>query len=120
MTKVEDVLGGFGQAIVAAQNQILKAAQDNPSPLVGLRTAFSISETEIELKLIFDEQGGGTAIKPVSAGSSRLQDLDPGVLSTLRAKILVVPDDEPVVPKTNPRKISDDVLKRPDIRRLAT
>jgi len=119
MTKVEDVLGGFGQAIVAAQSRILKAAQENPSPLDGLRTAFSISETEIELKLIFDEQGGVTAIRPVSAGSSRLQDLDPGVLSTLRAKILVVPDDEPATPKTNPRKIIDDVLKRPDLRRLA-
>lgn len=119
MAKVEDVLVGFGEAIVAAQSRILKTAQQNPSPLDGLRTAFSISETELELKLIFDEQGGVTSIKPVSAGASRLQDLDPGVLSTLKAKILVVPDDAPAAPKTNPAKISGDVLKRPDIQRLA-
>ncbi len=119
MAKVEDVLVGFGQAIVAAQSRILKAAQETPSPPDSLRTAFSISETELELKLIFDEQGGATGIKPVSAGASRLQDLDPGVLSTLKAKILVVPDETPAAPKTNPGKISDDVLKRPDIQRLA-
>jgi len=120
MAKVEDVLVGFGEAIVAAQNRILKTAQQNPSPLDDLRTAFSISETELELKLIFDEQGGATGIKPVSAGASRLQDLNPGVLSTLKAKILVVPDDSPAAPKTNPGKIRGDVLKRPDIQRLAT
>ena len=114
MAKVEDVLVGFGEAIVAAQSRILKAAQETPSSLDGLGTAFSISETELELKLIFDEQGGVTGIKPVSAGASRMQDLDPGVLSTLKAKILVVPDDAPLAPKRNPGKIRDDVLRRPD------
>src|SRR5882672_5801662 len=104
MAKVEDVLVGFGQAIVAAQGRILKTAQENPSPLDGLSTAFSISETELELKLIFDEQGGATAIKPVSAGASRLQDLNPGVLSTLRAKLLVVPGEEAAAPKSTPGK----------------
>lgn len=120
MAKVEDVLAGFGQAIVTAQNRILKAAQEAPVPLDGLQTTFSISETELELKMIFDEQGGVTGIKPVSTGSSRLQDLDPGVLSTLKAKILIMPDDAaPAAPKTNPGKIRGDVLKRPDIQRLA-
>ncbi len=119
MAKVEDVLVGFGQAIVAAQSRILKAAQETPSPLDGLHTAFSISETEVELKLIFEEQGGVTGIKPVSAGASRMQQIDPGVLSTLKAKILVVPDDAPAAPKKNPGRISDEVLKRPDIQRLA-
>jgi hypothetical protein len=118
MAKVEDVLVGFGQAIVAAQSRILKTAQENPSPVDGLRTTFSISETELELKLIFDEQGGATGIKPVSAGASRLQDLNPGVVSTLKAKILVVPDDSPAAPKTDPGKIKGDVLNRPDIKRL--
>lgn len=119
MAKVEDVLVGFGEAIVAAQGRILKTAQENPSPLDGSRTAFSIIETELELKLIFDEQGGTTGIKPVSAGASRLQDINPGVLSTLKAKIFVVPDDSPATPKSNPGKIKGDVLNRPDIKRLA-
>jgi hypothetical protein len=118
MAKVEDVLAGFGQAIVAAQSRILKAAQETPAPPDGLRTTFSISETELELKLIFEEQGGVMAIKPVSAGASRLQDLNPGVLSTLKATILVVPDEAPAAPKTNPGKIRDDIFKRPDIQRL--
>jgi hypothetical protein len=119
MPKVEEVLTEFGKAIVAAQNNILKAAQESPSPLDGLRTAFSISETELELKLVFEEAGGTTSIKPVAAGASRLQDLNPGVLSTLKAKLLVVPEDEPAKPRTNPGKIRDVVLDRPDIQRLA-
>jgi hypothetical protein len=119
VAKVEDVLVGFGEAIVAAQGRILKAAKDAPSQVDGLHTAFSISETEVELKLLFDEQGGVTAIKPVSSGASRMQDMNPGVLSTLKAKILVVPDEAPAATNKTPGKIRDDVLKRPDIQRLA-
>ena len=119
MAKVEEVLGAFGQAIITAQNQIRRAAHDSSAPIDGARMAFAISETELELKLVFDEAGGVTAIKPVAAGASRLQHLDPGVVSTLRAKILVVPEDEATAaPRTPPGKIRDDVVKRPDIQRL--
>lgn len=55
--RVEDLLAEFGKAIVSAQNTILKTAQENPAPLEGLRTAFSIGETELEVKLIFEETG---------------------------------------------------------------
>jgi hypothetical protein len=119
VAKVEDVLVGFGEAIVAAQSRILKSAKEAPSQLDGLQTSFSISETEVELKLVFDEQGGVTAIRPVSSGASRMQDINPGVLSTLKAKILVVPDEVQAATNKTPGKIRDDVLKRPDIRRLA-
>src|SRR6266404_5111084 len=119
MAKLDDLLGAFGTAIVSAQSQILQAAKDSPSPMEGLQTAFTISETEIEVRLIFDEQGGATAVKPVSAGASRLQDLNPGVLSTLRAKLLVVPGEEAAAPKSTPGKVGDQVLKRPDVQRLA-
>src|SRR5881296_1279179 len=118
--RVEDLLGEFGKAIVSAQNTILKSAQENPSPLDSLRTAFSISETELEVKLIFEESGGGPAIRPVTAGGTRLQDLGPGVLSTLKAKILAVTDEEPASPVRNPAGIRDEVLKRPDLQRLKT
>lgn len=118
MAKVEDVLGEFGKALVAAQNRILKEAKENPSPLDGLRTAFTLSETELEMKMIFQEDGGATAIRPVSTGQSRLQDLNPGVVSSLRAKIVLVPEEEAAAPKKDPGQIRDAVLKRPDIQRL--
>jgi hypothetical protein len=98
---------------VSAQNTILKTAQENPAPLEGLRTAFAIGETELEVKLIFEETGGATDIRLVSAGKSRLPDLDPGVLSSLKAKILAVPDEEPTAPKRSPTQIRDEVLVRP-------
>ena len=119
MAKVEDVLAGFGAAIVTAQSRIVQAAREAPASLDGLQTAFSISETELELKLVFAEQGGATAITPVSAGAGRMQDIDPGVVSTLRAKILVVPDESPAATRKAPGQVRDEVLKRPDVLRLA-
>lgn len=116
--RVEDLLGEVGSAIVTAQSRLLKSAQENPSPVAGVPSSFAISETEIEVKMVFEEDGGATAIRPVTAGSSRLQDLNPGVLSTLRAKILAVPDEEPARPKRTPSDIRDGILRRPDIGRL--
>lgn len=116
--RVEDFLTEFGTALVNAQNRILKAAQENPSPLGGLRTAFSLSETDLDLKLVFEESAGATEIRPITLGESRLQELNPGVLSSLRAKILVVPEEEPAVPTRSPAGIRDEVLRRPDLQRL--
>jgi hypothetical protein len=116
--RVDDLLTEFGTALVSAQNRILKAAQENPSPLDGLRTAFSLSETDLELKLVFEESGGATEVRPVTVGESRLHELNPGVLSSLRAKILLVPEEEPAAPKRNPEGIRGEVLRRPDVQRL--
>jgi hypothetical protein len=118
MARVEEVLGAFGEAVVAAQGQIRRAARERSAPIDGARVTFSITETELELKLVFEETGGPMAIRPVAVGASRLQRLDPGVLSTLRAKLLVVPDEDAPTPRTSSDKIRDDVLKRPDVQRL--
>ena len=115
---VEELLGEFGRAIVTAQNRILKTALENPSPAEGLRTAFSISETEIEVKLAFEEQGGTMAIRPVTASQSRAQAVNADALSTLKVKILAVPDESPKSPKKKPSDIVKEVLKRPDLQRL--
>lgn len=116
--RVEELLGEFGRAIVSAQNQILRAALEKPSPLEGIRTVFSITETELEVKLVFEEDAGATVIRPVTASMSRSQGLEAGVLSTLKAKILVVPDESPKAPNRKPSEIEKEVRQRADLQRL--
>lgn len=115
---VEELLAEFGRSIVEAQGQILKASIENPASVDGARTAFAISETEIEVKLVFEESGGVTAIRPVTTTSGRLNELNPGALSTLRAKILAVPDEEPQRPKRKLADIVKDIAARDDLKRL--
>ncbi|HBY60854.1 MAG TPA: hypothetical protein DEH78_13610, partial [Solibacterales bacterium] len=85
----------------------------------GLRTAVSISEAEIEVKMLFSDEGSA-AIQPVRAGQSRLNELNPGILSTLRARLVAVPDEELKPPARKPSEIVDSIRKRADIARLAT
>jgi hypothetical protein len=115
---VDELLAEFGRALVTAQNSIHKAALESPSPATELRTAFSISETEIEVKLAFEEDGGIVAMRPVTATQSRAQGFDAGALSTLRAKILAVPDETPKSPTRKPSDIVRDIKQRPDLQRL--
>jgi len=115
---VDELLAEFGRALVTAQNNIHKAALESPSPAAELRTSFTISETEIEVKLAFDNQKGAVAIRPITATESRAQGFDAGALSTLKAKILAVPDESPKVPTRKPSDIIGEVKKRPDLQRL--
>ncbi len=115
---VKELLGEFGKAIVGAQNQILRAALDQPAPLEGMRTAFSITETELEVKLVFEEDAGTTVVRPVTASMSRSQGFNSGAVSTLKARILVVPDESPKAPTQRPSDIEKEVRQRPDLQRL--
>jgi hypothetical protein len=114
---LEDLLAGFGRAIVEAQGRILKASIENPTVVEGARTAFAISETELEVKVVFDDKGGG-ALHPLTMTSGRLNDLNPGALSTLRAKILAIPDEEPRRPKKTVPDVVKGIRERADLKRL--
>ena len=114
---IEDLLAGFGRAIVEAQSRILKASIENPTVVEGARTAFAISETELEVKVVFDDASGG-ALRPLTMTSSRLNNLNPGALSTLRAKILAVPDEEPRRPQKSIPEVVKGIRERADLQRL--
>ena len=116
--RVEEFLSEFGKALVAAQDQILRAALEKPSPIEGMRTAFSISETELEVKFVFEEEAAGTVIRPVTSSMSRSQGLNSGALSTLKARILVVPDESAKTPNRAPSDVEKEIRQRPDLLRL--
>lgn len=114
--KVEDLLGEFGQAIHSAQLRLNRQNQERPSGAAGLPTTLSISETDLEVKMLFEEKQGGAVVRPVSradAGSPA------AAFSTLRAKIVAVADEDVPLPRRTPSDIRDEVVKRPDIARLA-
>ncbi len=114
---VTTLLGEFGTAILDAQNTLISRAAERVAKS-DLRTLVSIGESEIEVKMLFEEASGATAVKPVSAGKSRLADLPSGAFSTLRARFVTVPDETPRPPVRKPSDIRDEVLGRPDLSRL--
>jgi len=117
--RVQNLLSEVGKAVIQAQSEIRKQQLETPAPAGGMRTAVSISEAEIEVKMLFAGDGAAATIQPVSAGQSRLNELNPGILSTLRARVVAVPDEEVKPPLRKPSEIADSIRKRADITRLA-
>ncbi len=108
----------FGRSMVEAQAKLNADTLERPPGPDGMRTTIAISETEIDLKMLFEDDGSGVNIRPVSAGTARLADLNPGVLSGLRARLVAVPNEEVRPPTRKLSDVRDEVLSRPDIRRL--
>ena len=116
--RVDVLLGAIGSSILEAQNRINTDALERPPSPEGLRTGVAISETEIDVKMVFEDDGSGVNVRPVTAGATRLADLDPGVLSGIRARLVAVPDEEARPPARSPTDVRQEVLARPDIGRL--
>lgn len=116
--RIDALLSEFGKSMLEAQAQINAEVLERPVGLEGLQTGIAISETEIDLKMVFDEDSSGVNIRPVSAGETRLADLNPGVLSGLRARLVAVPNEETRPPTRKQSEVRDQVLSRPDITRL--
>jgi hypothetical protein len=114
--KVEDLLSQFGQAIHSAQLRLNLQSQEKPPGAAGLPTTLSISETDLEVKMLFEEKQGGAVVHPVSRANA---DTPAAAFSTLRAKIVAVADEDVRLPQRTPSDIRDEVVKRPDIARLA-
>jgi hypothetical protein len=116
--RVDVLLRGLGRSMLEAQTQINTDALEQPPGPEGLRTGVAISETEIDVKMVFEDDGTGVNVRPVTAGAARLADLDPGVLSGIRARMVAVPDEEARPPTRSPANVREEVLSRPDIARL--
>jgi len=116
--RVDVLLRGLGRSMLEAQTQINTDALEQPPGPEGLRTGVAISETEIDVKMVFEDDGTGVNVRPVTAGAARLVDLDPGVLSGIRARLVAVPDEEARPPTRSPADVREEVLSRPDIARL--
>lgn len=115
---VDALLGKIGTSILDAQAQINANAQERTPGPEGLRTGVAISETEIEVKMVFEDDGSGANVRLMSAGAAQLADLDPGALSSIRARLVAVPDEEPRPPTRGSADVREEVFSRPDIDRL--
>lgn len=116
--RVDVLLRGVGQSMLEAQTQLNTAALEQPPGPEGLRTGVAISETEIDVKMVFEDDGSGVNVRPVTAGAARLSELDPGVLSGIRARLVAVADEEARPPSRSPADVRQEVLSSPDIIRL--
>ncbi|MCP9471555.1 MAG: hypothetical protein NNA30_02320 [Nitrospira sp.] len=114
--KVEDLLGELGQAIHTAQMRLNKQSQERPPGSAGLPTTLSISETDLEVKILFEEKQGSALVRPVGRASA---DTPSAAFSTLRAKIVAVADEDVRPPQRTPSDVREEIIKRPDIARLA-
>lgn len=120
--RLDGLLQNVGQSILDAQVRIDKATVEQSAGTNGLRTGVAIAETEVEVKLLFDEdprQPEGVLIRPVSSTLTRETQIDPAVLSTLKARLVAVPDEQQRPPARKPSDVRDDILRRPDLQRLA-
>jgi len=114
--KVEDLLGAVGQAIHSAQLRLNRQSQEQPSGSTGLPTTLSISETDLEVKMLFEESADGPVVRPASRANA---DTHAAAFSTLRAKIVAVADEDVRQPQRTPSDVRAEVVNRPDIARLA-
>jgi hypothetical protein len=116
--RVDLLLQGIGQSMLAAQTQLNTDALAQPPGPEGLRTNVAISETEIDVKMVFEDDGSGVNVRPVAAGATQLAELDPGVLSGIRARLVAVADEEARPPTLNANEVREQVLARDDMTRL--
>ncbi len=116
--RIDVLLREFGKSMLEAQAQLNATALEHPPDTEGLQIGVAISETEIDVKMIFEEDDSGVNIRLVSAGAARIADLDPGAFSSIHARLVAVPDEEVRPPTRKPPDIRAEVLDRPDIQRL--
>ncbi|MCH8338393.1 MAG: hypothetical protein IH858_06065 [Chloroflexi bacterium] len=116
--RIDALLRELGKSMLEAQTQINRDVTDRRPGPEGLRIGVTISETEIDVKMVFEDDSSGGAIRLVSAGAARLADLDPGVLSSIRARLLAVPEEEVRPPVRKMADVVDEVFARRDVRRL--
>lgn len=116
--RVDVLLGEIGRSVLEAQTRINADALERPPGPEGLRTGVAIGETEIDVKIVFEDDGSGVNVRPVAAGAARLAELDPGVLSGIRARLVTVPEEEARPPARSTADVREEVLSRPDISRL--
>ena len=68
--RVDALLGEIGRSMLDAQAKINADALETPPGPEGLRTGVAISETEIEVKMVFEDGGSGANVRPVTARTS--------------------------------------------------
>jgi hypothetical protein len=117
--RIEDLLRGFGQAMIDAQAQLDASAKARPVGPEGLRTGVAISESEIDLKATVATDDKGVArLRPLAAEDELSRTLNPGLVSGVRARFVVVPEEGPPRPQRAAPDIRAEVLGLADIERL--
>lgn len=116
---LNDLLSEFGKSMVQAQTQIDAATLEQSAGSRNPQTGIAISELEVDVKMVIDgDNANGFNIRPVSGDVTQLEKVNPGVFSSVRARLLAVPDEEVRPPVRQPSKIKEEVLARPDVARL--
>jgi hypothetical protein len=120
--RLESLLQSVGQSLLEAQARIDKAALERSAGPAGLRIGVSISETEVDVKMLFGEDATspeGVLIQPISAALARETRLSEAAVSTLKARLVAVPDEEQRPPVKAPSDVRAEVVGRADVTRLA-
>lgn len=113
------LLSEFGQSVLRAQTQINAAALEQSAGLNNLQTGLAVSEIEVDLKMVIEDDGDGAVnILPISGDLDKLGSLNAGTLSSIRARFLTVPDEDVRPPARKPSEVKDEVLAKPDVARL--
>jgi hypothetical protein len=113
--KVNELLAGVGKAMQEAQDSIRRQALERAPQGEELPTTFSISEAEIEVRMLPSEDGAG--FYPV-AGETDRRALNPGLLSVFKARLIAVPDEAPPRASRKPGEVKAEVLGRRDLAAL--
>jgi|JFJP01.1.fsa_nt_gi hypothetical protein len=116
---LNNLLSEFGKSMIQAQTQIDAEALENSNSAKTSQTGIAISEIEFDVKMVIDDDAtGGLNIHPVSGDTTQLEKLNPGVFSSIRARLLAVPDETVRPSIRKPSKIREEVLATPDVVRL--
>ncbi|AFY40674.1 hypothetical protein Lepto7376_4583 [[Leptolyngbya] sp. PCC 7376] len=116
---IDSLLSEFGQSVLQAQNQINAAALEQSAGLNNLQTGLAVSEIEVDLKMMIDEDDDGVVnIQPISGDLDKLGSLNAGALSSIRARFLTIPDEEVRPPARKPSEVKEEVLAKADVSRL--
>lgn len=116
---INSLLSEFGQSVLQAQRQINAAALEQSAGSNNLQTGLAVSEIEVDLKMVIDEDDNGEVnILPISGDLDKLSSVNTGALSSIRARFLTIPDEEVRPPARKPSEVKDEVLAKPDVSRL--
>lgn len=111
---LENLLQEFGKSLLEAQRQI----NQRSSTVEELQTGIAISEIEIDLKMLVDQDINGAALRPVGSEMAQLSGMNTAAFSSLRTKLIAVPEFENAAPIRQANEIRREVLSRSDLMRL--
>lgn len=113
------------KAFLEMAGRSLSGAQGELGAGINLQSNFVLANAELEARIGLKQNGNGEInVEPISSADMVKSNINSAAISTLRINFVAAaaestPGEAANTPKRTKKEVADEVLERPDVKRLA-